>query len=537
MRNSSQLQPCRSLFSFYSVRISSRGKLERLLNQSTSSLFKTLRIDTSPFLPTNHLISGHRLGQLLPQQNLFPKRTSTTSNGQPSLIIAGCNSNTMGCGLYAQSTHRARMNVPVIKLPHMWNEEGRFVPRLQPRECNDCSWSVVPRELFGETRVVPMDDFQQSINTSSECPGCHILKIVLREIALQENKAFTDIDTITSSGRTTTSNLLMVQCACRLSLHRSISQRQNREIADSPTRVNVLGFALSMVFLLGTGPDFALFRFPSCLSPSTKRQSIPTYTSDQRRFRQGCSARKQLNYPAGSRYVALNYCCGHHKPECLTSPATLNKRMKRIQWSILPKNFQDAVNFTRSLGIRYLWIDSTCIIQGDKNSAVMLGALYGLDSTAGLRSASNRYQSKLIAEVMLGQGRYPLYLRRRHYLSKLEHHDVSDDQVVKKRQPLLCRAWTYQEHMISQRVFYFSESELIIQCFTDAACECEAAQNRTTRERDFTIGTPGKTDFFNKAINSNKYRRHASRQKNKDSNSKLDRHYISRVWRETITLQ
>ena len=241
--------------------------------------------------------------------------------------------------------------------------------------------------------------------------------------------------------------------------------------------------------------------------------------------------------PARSRYVALNYCWGHHKQECLNFPATLNKRMERIQWSILPKTFQDAVNFTRSLGIRYLWIDSICIIQGDKNSVVTLGALYGLDSTAGLRLASNRYQSKLIAEVMLGQGRYPLYLRRHHYLSKLEHHDVSDDQVVKKRQPLLCRAWTYQEHMISPRVLYFSESEIIIQCFTDAACECEAAQNRTTRERDFTIGTPGKTGFFNKAINSNKYRRHASRQKNKDSNSKLDRHYISRVWRETIASQ
>ncbi|PMD19341.1 heterokaryon incompatibility, partial [Hyaloscypha hepaticicola] len=29
----------------------------------------------------------------------------------------------------------------------------------------------------------------------------------------------------------------------------------------------------------------------------------------------------------------------------------------------LPKTFQDAVLITRDLGVRYLWIDSLCIIQ------------------------------------------------------------------------------------------------------------------------------------------------------------------------------
>src|SRR5438034_1924444 len=32
----------------------------------------------------------------------------------------------------------------------------------------------------------------------------------------------------------------------------------------------------------------------------------------------------------------------------------------------LPKTFQDAVLLTRALGVRYLWIDSLCIIQDDE---------------------------------------------------------------------------------------------------------------------------------------------------------------------------
>ncbi len=63
----------------------------------------------------------------------------------------------------------------------------------------------------------------------------------------------------------------------------------------------------------------------------------------------------------GSLYVALSYCWGDYKPKCMTTSETLNDNMQRIPWSALPATFQDAINFTRALGIRYLWIDSICI--------------------------------------------------------------------------------------------------------------------------------------------------------------------------------
>jgi hypothetical protein len=38
--------------------------------------------------------------------------------------------------------------------------------------------------------------------------------------------------------------------------------------------------------------------------------------------------------------------------------------MSCIRWSQLPQLLQDPVSLTKAVGIRYLWIDSLCILQG-----------------------------------------------------------------------------------------------------------------------------------------------------------------------------
>jgi hypothetical protein len=37
--------------------------------------------------------------------------------------------------------------------------------------------------------------------------------------------------------------------------------------------------------------------------------------------------------------------------------------LKSIPYEALPKTFQDALLVTRNLGVRYIWIDSPCILQ------------------------------------------------------------------------------------------------------------------------------------------------------------------------------
>ncbi|KAL2020094.1 hypothetical protein VTK56DRAFT_8898 [Thermocarpiscus australiensis] len=60
-------------------------------------------------------------------------------------------------------------------------------------------------------------------------------------------------------------------------------------------------------------------------------------------------------------YVCLSHCWGF-KPFLRTLSGNLDVHNDEIIWSRLPQTFQDAIKFTRKLGIRYLWIDSLCII-------------------------------------------------------------------------------------------------------------------------------------------------------------------------------
>jgi hypothetical protein len=61
-------------------------------------------------------------------------------------------------------------------------------------------------------------------------------------------------------------------------------------------------------------------------------------------------------------FVALSHCWGT-KQIITTTTSTLADRKRGIDFRELSKTFQDAVLTTHRLGLRYLWIDSLCIIQ------------------------------------------------------------------------------------------------------------------------------------------------------------------------------
>lgn len=63
-------------------------------------------------------------------------------------------------------------------------------------------------------------------------------------------------------------------------------------------------------------------------------------------------------------YTALSHCWGK-SPLIQTHRRTLQDRLAGISWNSLSTTFQDAAITTRELGIRYLWIDSLCIVQDD----------------------------------------------------------------------------------------------------------------------------------------------------------------------------
>jgi hypothetical protein len=63
-------------------------------------------------------------------------------------------------------------------------------------------------------------------------------------------------------------------------------------------------------------------------------------------------------------YICLSHCWGSSQL-LTTTTMTLNERWYEIEWRKLPKTFQNAITVSRQLGIRFLWIDSLCILQDD----------------------------------------------------------------------------------------------------------------------------------------------------------------------------
>ena len=62
-----------------------------------------------------------------------------------------------------------------------------------------------------------------------------------------------------------------------------------------------------------------------------------------------------------SNYVALSHCWGGVVP-IMTTTSTIGEFVRRLP-SEMPKTFADAIAVTRTMGQRYLWIDSLCILQ------------------------------------------------------------------------------------------------------------------------------------------------------------------------------
>jgi hypothetical protein len=65
-----------------------------------------------------------------------------------------------------------------------------------------------------------------------------------------------------------------------------------------------------------------------------------------------------------AEYAALSYCWGGSSV-LITTRATCTDRLAGINFGHLPKTIQEGVVITQNLGIRYLWVDSLCIVQDD----------------------------------------------------------------------------------------------------------------------------------------------------------------------------
>ncbi|KAI1124257.1 heterokaryon incompatibility protein-domain-containing protein [Nemania abortiva] len=172
-------------------------------------------------------------------------------------------------------------------------------------------------------------------------------------------------------------------------------------------------------------------------------------------------------------YVALSHCWGTSRPLCLTSD-TLETHKQGIPIRALPGTFQDAVTIVRALGLRYLWIDSLCIVQDDpedwRNEAgrmawvyrsahlVLSAARAGSDEEGFLSTRPNQDY----AAFSIRGSSNPLILTLMPPSPSGEMPDL-DTHVVAK-EPLSRRAWCLQERYLARRILHYGTEQMIWEC-------------------------------------------------------------------------
>lgn len=63
-------------------------------------------------------------------------------------------------------------------------------------------------------------------------------------------------------------------------------------------------------------------------------------------------------------YLALSYCWGGAQ-KYTTTKQRITSGDSHLDWSQIPRTIQDALIVTASLGYKYVWVDSLCIVQDD----------------------------------------------------------------------------------------------------------------------------------------------------------------------------
>ena len=176
-------------------------------------------------------------------------------------------------------------------------------------------------------------------------------------------------------------------------------------------------------------------------------------------------------------YLALSHCWGGKVALTLTR-ANHESLKSGISWHDLPANFQDAITITQQLSIRYLWIDSLCIIQDSledweeesrKMSEVYRSALLiiaasradGPDSGLLTRHGWGWRMPKVLFSINMETGEDS---EAHAYVSNKERSHPEGLVELLERGSLSRRGWGLQERVLSPRILHYDSKMIYWEC-------------------------------------------------------------------------
>lgn len=142
-----------------------------------------------------------------------------------------------------------------------------------------------------------------------------------------------------------------------------------------------------------------------------------------------------------------------------------------IASSSLPTTVRDACELCFGIGIRYLWVDSLCILQDSESDWMEQSSLMGLlfnNSTLTISAAKSKSCNTGIFVNEPDEPRESARLKCRtgdDHISGCWIHEM-DQEFGGIREPTEYRAWIQQETLVSRRIFTLGTCQLSWQCAT-----------------------------------------------------------------------
>ena len=184
-------------------------------------------------------------------------------------------------------------------------------------------------------------------------------------------------------------------------------------------------------------------------------------------------------------YACLSHCWGS-LPIIRLLRDNYGSFRKGIDPALLPKTFRDAIEFCKELGLRYLWIDSLCIIQDSlddwreesnmmcqvyRNSTLCLSAAGASDASKGLyfdRNTQDTCPFPRCPASLSGESK-----RDTQNLLCRNWYFVPEDFYTNlcARTYTFDRAWIFQERFLASRVLHFGRKQLFWECCAANYCE------------------------------------------------------------------
>ncbi|KAK0648736.1 hypothetical protein B0T16DRAFT_456196 [Cercophora newfieldiana] len=208
---------------------------------------------------------------------------------------------------------------------------------------------------------------------------------------------------------------------------------------------------------------------PGCRA-STATQCMPTRVLDVGAIGDAYVSLWEPPSGAKGRYVALSHPWGRG-PHFVTDVRNYRQHKDKIPLKDLPATFRDAVLTTRALHVRYLWIDSICIIQGPggdfdveaKNMERVFSLAYFVLAAS---RAYNQFDGFLgprprRGHVTLLDRKSPFYICE--FIDDFKG-DVLDSHLNQ-------RGWVLQEHALARRTVFFANSQTYFECGDGVRCE------------------------------------------------------------------